>query len=87
MLGKPLVRLCVQRRRMRSAGVSPAKVRARNPVAWMAGRRETESLKPIDHVIFGMAASHRAVAQANTEVAPKMRHPGGRVRSRRAKAA
>jgi hypothetical protein len=35
-------------------------------VAWMAGRKETESLKPIDNVIFGMAASHRAVAQAHT---------------------
>src|SRR5688572_800495 len=53
----------------------------------MAGRRETESLKPIDSVIFGMAASHRAVAQANTEVAPKVRHPGGRASNCRAKAA
>jgi hypothetical protein len=59
--------LCVQRRRTRSAGVSPAKVKARSLVAWMAGRRETEFLKPIDNVIFGMAASHRAVAQANTK--------------------
>ena len=42
-------------------------------VARMAGRRETESLKPIDKAIFGMAASHRAVAQANTDVAPKRR--------------
>jgi hypothetical protein len=31
----------------------------------MAGRKETESLKPIDNVIFRMAASHRAVAKAN----------------------
>jgi hypothetical protein len=56
-------------------------------VAWMAGRRETECLKPIDNVIFGMAASHRAAAQANIAVAPKVRHPGGRARIRRAKAA
>jgi len=27
----------------------------------MAGGRQTESLKPIDKAIFGMAASHRAV--------------------------
>ena len=33
---------CVQKRLMCSAGVSPAGVRARSPVAWMAGRRETE---------------------------------------------
>ena len=40
----------------------------------MAGRRETESLKPIDKAIFGMAASHRAVVQTNTDVAPKVRY-------------
>ena len=41
-------------------------------VARMAGRRGTESLKPIDKAIFGMAASHRAVVQTNTDVAPKV---------------
>jgi len=41
-------------------------------VARMAGKRETESLKPIDNAIFGMAASHRAVVQTNTDVAPKV---------------
>ena len=40
--------LCVQRRLTRSAGDSPAKVKARSLVAWMAGRRETNDLKPID---------------------------------------
>ena len=47
--------------------------KSQNLAARMAGRRETESLKPIDKAIFGMAASHRAVAQANTDVAPKRR--------------
>ena len=46
------VRLCVQRRLACSAGVSPARVKSQNPVAWMAGRRETEYLKPIDKVIY-----------------------------------
>ena len=46
----------------------------------MAGRRETQSLKPIDHTIGGMAASHRAVAQANTDVAPQVSDLGGRAR-------
>jgi len=41
-------RLCVQLRLVCSAGVSPARVRIRSPVAWMAGTRETEYLKPID---------------------------------------
>ena len=48
----------------------------------MAGRRETESLKPIDKAIFGMAASHRAVVKTNTYVAPKVRSLGGRARNR-----
>lgn len=76
------VRLCVQQRQTRSAGVSPAKVKARSLVARMAGRRETEFLKPIDKAIFGRAASHRAVAQAHTVVAPKVQSPGGRARNR-----
>jgi len=38
----------------------------------MAGRRETKDLKPIDKVINRMTASHRAAAQANAEVAPKV---------------
>jgi hypothetical protein len=37
----------------------------------MAGRRETESLKPIDRALFGRAASHRAATEVNAEVAPK----------------
>ena len=46
------VRMCVQRRLVCSAGVSPVRVRIRSPVAWMAGRRETEYLKPIDKTIL-----------------------------------
>ena len=49
----------------------------------MAGRRETEFLKPIDNSICGMLASHQAVAQANAEVAPKVRSPGGRACNRK----
>src|SRR6266478_6732493 len=44
----PHVRLCVQRRLACSAGDKPAGARVRGPVAWIAGRRETEFLKPID---------------------------------------
>ena len=76
-----LARLCVQRRLARSAGDSPAKAKARSLVAWMAGRRETNDLKPIDRVIVRMTASHRAAAQANAQVAPKVMSPGGRVRN------
>jgi hypothetical protein len=51
MRGNTHVRLCVQQRLARSAGDRPAGVTARSPVAWMAGRRETEFLKPIDKAI------------------------------------
>ncbi|NIO04964.1 MAG: hypothetical protein GTN74_10205 [Proteobacteria bacterium] len=47
------VRLCVQERQACSAGVSPVGVRARSPVAWMAGRRKTKSLESIDKAICG----------------------------------
>ncbi len=46
------VRLCVQIRLACSAGVSPVGVIVRSSVAWMAGMRETDYLKPIDKAIF-----------------------------------
>ena len=39
-----------------SVGVSPTWVEARSPVAWMAGSREAEGLKPIDKAIFGIVS-------------------------------
>ena len=37
-------------------GVNPSKVKVRNFVAWIAGRREINSLKPIDKPIFRMVS-------------------------------
>src|SRR5271166_3044120 len=48
--GNPHVRLCVQRRLACSAGERPAGARIRSPVVWIAGWRETKTLKPIDNV-------------------------------------
>ena len=76
--GKPNVRLCVQRRLVCSAGVSPAGVKVRSLVAWIAGCRETKTLKPIDKATERVVASHRAVTKVNAEVASKVRSPGGR---------
>jgi hypothetical protein len=45
-------RLCVRVRLACSVGVRPTRVIIRSPVAWMAGRRETEYLKPIDKAIL-----------------------------------
>jgi hypothetical protein len=91
MIGKPdsgklNVRLCVQRRLVCSAGVSPVGVKVRSPVAWIAGWRETKTLKPIDKATERVDASHRAVTKVNAEVASKIRSPGGRARNRSVKA-
>ena len=59
------VRLCVQQRLACSTGDSPVGVKARSPVARIAGWRETEILKPIDKVIQGMIASHQAIIKVN----------------------
>ena len=67
--------------------VSPTGARVRSPVAWIARRKETESLKPIDQIILGMTASHWAVTKVNAEVASKVSGPRGRAPNCRAKAA
>ena len=81
------VRLCVQRRLACSAGDKPAGARVRSPVVWIAGWRETKTLKPIDKVSLGEITSHRAVTTVNANVASKMSETEGRARNRRAKAA
>src|ERR1700722_11101818 len=53
----------------------PTEAKVRSLVAWIAGRRETEFLKPIDGIILGVMASHRAVTKVNAEVASKMMTP------------
>src|SRR5205814_9712026 len=55
--------------------VSPTGVKVRSPVAWIARREETESLKPIDQIILGMTASHWAVTKVNAEVAANVSGP------------
>ncbi len=84
---KTQVRMCVQRRLACSAGERPAGARVRSPVVWIAGWRETKTLKPIDNVSLGKTTSHRAVTTVNVKVASKVRSPEGRVLIRRAKAA
>jgi len=67
--------------------VSPAGAKVRSPVAWIARRKETESLKPIDQIILGMMASHWAVTKVNAEVASKVSGPRGRACNCKVKAA
>src|SRR5882724_3587677 len=56
--------------------------KSQSPVARSAGGRETNLLKPLDSLIYGMRASLQAVAQANAQVASKVSSPGGRARNR-----
>jgi hypothetical protein len=65
----------------------PTEAKVRSLVAWIAGRKETEFLKPIDSIILGVMASHWAVTKVNAEVASKVSGPRGRAPNRRAKAA
>jgi hypothetical protein len=74
----PLDQLCVQRRLACSAGDKPAGAKVRSPVVWIAGWRETKTLKPIDKVSLGEITSHRAVTRVNAQVASKMRESEGR---------
>ena len=57
------------------------------PVVWIAGWRETKTLKPIDNVSLGKTTSRRAVMKVNANVASKVRSPEGRAHIWRAKAA
>src|ERR1017187_1107839 len=75
-------RLCVQRRLACTAGDKPAGARVRSPVAWIAERRETKFLKPIDDRLRGRRASHRAVMKMNVNVASKVKKSEGRARNR-----
>ncbi|MCY1354135.1 hypothetical protein D9M68_491530 [compost metagenome] len=77
------VRLCVQQRLAYSAGDRPAGVKVRHPVAWIAGWRETKTLKPIDKHSLGECASHRAVMKMNVDVASKVNRSEGRARNRK----
>ena len=85
--GYRIARLCVQRRLACSAGERPAGAKVRSPVVWIAGWRETKTLKPIDNVSLGETTSHRAVTTVNAKVASKVRSPEGRAPNWRAKAA
>ena len=56
--------------------------KSQSPVARSAGGRETNSLKPLDSLIFRMGASVQAGAPANASVAPKVSSPRGRACNR-----
>jgi hypothetical protein len=65
MRGNLQVRLCVQKRLMCPAGVSPAGARIGSPVARRAGRRETDGPEAPRQPHRRVSASGRAVTKVN----------------------
>jgi hypothetical protein len=85
--GNLYLRLCVQIRLACSAGVSPVRGRARAPVAWMAGKRGTKCLKPIDKASFREVSELSGRNESERIGGPESGSPGGRACNRRAKTA
>ena len=55
-LGNSAVRQCVQERLECPVGDRPTEAKVRSLVAWIAEKRKTESLKPIDKAIYRMVS-------------------------------
>ena len=70
-----------------SAGVSPARVRVRVPVAWVVRRKETESRKSIDKAILGMVSESSGRNESKRTGGPENVNPRGRALGSGAKAA
>ena len=75
MTGDCHVPMCVKVRLVCSAGVSPVKVRIRSPVAWMAGMRETDYLKPIDKAVFGTVSESPGRNESERTGGPESEEP------------
>jgi hypothetical protein len=80
-------RRCVQRRLARSVGVRPTEVVVRRLVAWVAGRKEIEFLKPTDKAIYGMVSESSGRNNRERKVTSKCADPRGRAYMRWVKAA
>ncbi len=82
MRRKLQVRLCVQKRLMCSAGVSPAGVRIGSLVAGRAGRRVTKGSEAPRQPHLRDECKFSGRNDSEREVAPKVSSPGGRARNR-----
>jgi hypothetical protein len=70
-----------------SAGVNPARARVRGPVAWIVGRKETESRKSTDKAILGMVNESSGRNESKRTGGPENVNPGGRALGNGVKAA
>jgi hypothetical protein len=71
---------------VRLTGASPVGARARRSVAWIAGWRETKTLKPIDKAIARVVSESPGRNVSERELASKDPNPGGRAVDDSAKA-
>jgi hypothetical protein len=76
-----------QQRLARSVGEKPTEAKDRSLVAWMAERRETDALKPIDESCHGQRSESAGRNISECIVASSPRMPGSRVPGVGAKAA
>jgi hypothetical protein len=70
-----------------SVGVNPTRTRVRSPVAWIVGRKETESRKSIDKAILGMGSKSLGRNESKRIGDPETLYLRGRAPVGRAKAA
>ena len=74
-------------RLMCSVGGKPTEAKVRNLVAWIGGKRETESLKSIDKAIFRMVSKSSGRNESERRGGPENANPRGRALGHGAKAA
>jgi hypothetical protein len=77
----------VSREGWRTQWSQPHPGKSQNPVAWIAGRKETESWKPIDKAILGMVSESSGRNESERKVASKIMNSGSRAFESRVKAA
>jgi IS5 family transposase len=70
-----------------SAGANPAGAKVRSPVAWIVGRKETESRESIDKSIHGMGSKSSGRNEGKRTGGPENVNPRGRALGSGAKAA
>ena len=68
----------VQKMLMCSVGGKPHRGKIQSLVAWIAGRKGTESLKPIDKAILGMVSESSGRNLREPECSLENGRPGGR---------
>jgi hypothetical protein len=78
---------CVQSNADVFSGDSPAGARASSPIAWMAGRRVTDVLEPIDNPLARRVSECPGRNGSERTGSPKLTSPGGRAFANYAKAA